>query len=98
MLQLNFPVAYGVNINEYDRYRTEFDIPGEWQEGSTRNVVLEFVRSDVKGEFMVYGSRIAPKEISVIAVPREHIPRVEKLIDQFGHAQMKVIPIEAIIG
>ena len=85
----NFPITYGITINGFDRVETENQLP---KDDPIKNTILERVRSDIEGEFMVIDQKISLDSLPVVAVPQDQINRVQELFKQHNK-QIAVIDI-----
>lgn len=92
----NFPVAYGISAEGLESYATTYDRPKTTEE-ATKPYIVERVKSDVAGEFMVYGARMPADNLKVIAVPDDKVEMVRKLADKLG-SEVEVVPIEDLVS
>lgn len=89
LILANFPVAYGIDVEDITvRAATR---------GAKDSGLHHIVDSDIEGEFMTRSS-VSSEDIKVIAVPKEHIARVNEVISQRSpDSGVKIVPLESIL-
>lgn len=88
LMLANFPVAYGVSIDQYEIVPTM----NEKKSG----VLVDRVPSDIPGEFQIIDTKVPLDRMPIIAVPKQYISRVRELLQNKGKTNIKVVDIDLI--
>lgn len=96
LMVANFPVVYGIDTRSYSvTWDSPEDIAGSGRQ--LERIISPTAPGDIRGEFMVWGKKVALEDIKVIGVPSSRVAEVQALVAKYDR-NLSVVPLEVLRG